>query len=69
MKDEFAYLAPTTASAVLNRCSLKHDLLTETQLRPAIDSYHTLFVPNAAELENETIEVLEKAVQNETSIW
>ncbi len=64
LKDEYAYLAPTTASALLNRYSLKHDLLTETQLRPIIDSYHTLFVPNAGELENETIEALGTAVQS-----
>ena len=66
LKDEYAYLAPTTASALLNRFSLRHDLLTETQLRGVIDSYHTLFVPNAAGLENETIEALGTAVDSGT---
>jgi hypothetical protein len=63
LKDEHAYLAPSTASAFLNRCSVKHDRLHEGELRAAGDAYHTILIPNAAALEDETVAHLSAAVR------
>ena len=58
LKGEFAYLAPIAASAVLNRCNVKHDVVTEARLRDRIDAWRTIVIPGAAALAPDTVAAL-----------
>lgn len=57
VKGEYAYLAPSGASVLLSRCNIKHDLIEETDLGDErLAGYCALLIPNAAHLEERTIE-------------
>jgi hypothetical protein len=61
LKGEHAYLAPSGASVLLARCSLKHDIVEEAGLTDErITGYRVLVIPNAAHLAGETIARIER---------
>ncbi|MHB1132427.1 MAG: hypothetical protein ACYC4L_08580 [Chloroflexota bacterium] len=60
LKGEYAYLSPNAASAVLNRCNIKHDWVEEEELDDeALPEYWAVLVPNAGHLRAATIRRLE----------
>ena len=64
LKGEYAYLAPNAASAFLNRLNLKHDTVSEEELRESIRECQTLVIPNAARLEEATVTRIEDRLRD-----
>ena len=58
LKGQFAYLAPIAQSAMLNRCNVKHDVVTETALLDDLGAYRTVFLASAGALAPETVAAL-----------
>lgn len=57
LKGDAAYLAPAGASALLNRCSIKHDWVSETDVsNEVLEQYDLLVVADAAYLPNAVVE-------------
>ena len=50
LKGQYAYLAPSTASASLNRFNLKHDFIGDGTLEADLSPYSLLFLPSARDL-------------------
>lgn len=59
LKGQFAYLAPSTVSASLNRFNLKHSFIGDDDLAAGLADISLLFLPSAHSLTEEAINAIE----------
>ena len=65
LKGQFAYLAPSTVSAALNRFNLKHDFIGDEGLDERLPEIQLLFLPSAQSLSPAAIDAIERWLDKE----
>ena len=65
LKGQYAYLAPSTVSASLNRFNLKHSFIGDEGLADRLSDISLLFIPSAHSLTQEAIEAIGRWLQRD----
>ena len=65
LKGQYAYLAPSTVSASLNRFNLKHDFIGDDRLADSLSDISLLFLPSAHSLTQEAIDAIGRWLQRD----
>ena len=60
LKGEYAYLAVNGLANFLRRLGIKFDIVQEKDLSHCIDSYHTIFIPNAEMLSRDAMNAIKR---------
>ena len=67
LKGQYAYLAPSTVSAALNRFNLKHDFIGDDGLAERLSEISLLFLPSAHSLSPAAIDAIERWLDQDGS--
>jgi hypothetical protein len=67
LRGQFAYLAPSTVSAALNRFNLKHDFIDDDGLAERLSEFSLLFLPSAHSLSPVAIDAIERWLDRDGS--
>ena len=65
LKGQYAYLAPSTLSAALNRFNLKHDFIGDEGLADSLSDISLLFLPSAHSLTPAAIDAIERWLERD----
>ena len=65
LKGQYAYLAPSTVSAALNRFNLKHDFIGDEGLDDRLSDIQLLFLPSAHNLSPAAIDAIARWLQRD----
>jgi hypothetical protein len=66
LKGWYAYLAPAGTSTFLNRCNIKHDVISERDIREGcLSEYQTLFLSSCGSVDEEAIQRITSWLEEE----